>query len=62
MQAAYRKGREITDHILVFQEIFYLYRHKKSLGVANGKHPLYLCLIVLAKAFDTIPRDKLIKL
>ena len=61
MQAAYRKGRATVDHILVVQEIFYIYRYKKGLGEAKDKHPLYLCLMDLAKAFDTVPRDRLFR-
>ena len=61
MQAAYRKRRSTVDHLLVIQEIFYVYRYKKSLGVTTDKQPLYLCLMDLAKAFDTVPRDVLFK-
>lgn len=59
MQAAYRKRRSTVDHLLVIQEIFHVYRYKKSLGVATDKQPLYLCLMDLAKAFDTVLRDVL---
>ena len=59
MQAAYRKGRATVDNILVVQELFYLYRHKKSSGVAKNKCPLYLGLMDLSKAFDTVPRKRL---
>ena len=58
-QSAYRKGRSTTDNILVVQEIFYTYRYKKGLGHATDKEPLYMGLIDLAKAFDTVPRNKL---
>ena len=58
-QAAYRKGRATVDHILVVQELFYLYRYKKFPGGAKNKRPLYLCLMDLAKAFDTVPRKRL---
>ena len=61
MQSAYRKGRATVDHLLVVQELFYIYRYKKSSGVSKEKCPLYLCLMDLAKAFDTVPRDKLFK-
>ena len=43
------------------QELFYIYRYKKSFGFSQGKCPLYLCLMDLTKAFDTVPRDKLFK-
>ena len=59
MQAAYRKSRSTVDHILVVQELFYIYRYKKSQGLSKNKCPLYLCLMDLAKAFDTVPRDQL---
>ena len=61
MQAAYRKRRATVDHLLVIQELFYLYRYKKSQGVAKAKCPLYLGLMDLAKAFDTVPRDLLFR-
>ena len=56
--AAYRKGRATVDHILVVQELFYLYRYKKCSGGAKNKCPLYLCLMDLAKAFDTFPPNR----
>ena len=44
-QAAYRKGRSTSDHLLVVQEIFYYYRYsKKGPRGAIGKQPLYLFL------------------
>ena len=61
MQAAYRKSRATSDHILVVQELFFHYRYKRSLGEAKNKCPLYLCLMDLAKAFDTVPREMLFK-
>ena len=61
-QAAYRKGRSTRDHILVIQEIFYYYRYKKgSQGIREEKKPLYLGLMDLVKAFDTVPRKRLFK-
>ena len=60
-QAAYRKGRSTVDHILVLQEIFFSHRYKKGQGKAKDKKPLYLGLIDLAKAFDSVPRNKLFK-
>ena len=56
VQAAYRKSRATSDHLLVVQELFFHYRYKRSLGQAKAKCPLYLCLMDLAKAFDTVPR------
>ena len=61
MQAAYRKRRATSDHILVVQELFFHYRYKRSLGEAKAKCPIYLCLMDLAKAFDTVPREMLFK-
>ena len=60
-QSAYRKGRSTIDNILVVQEIFYTYRYKKGLGQVTDKRPLYMWLIDLAKAFDTVHRSKLFK-
>ena len=60
-QAAYRKGRSTIDHILVLQETFFSHRYKKGQGKAKDKKPLYLGLIDLAKAFDSVPRNKLFK-
>ena len=60
-QAAYRKGRSTLDHILVIQEIFFSHRYKNGEGQAKDKRPLYLGLIDLAKAFDSVPRRKLFK-
>ena len=60
-QSAYRKRRSTIDNILVVQEIFYTYRYKKGLGQATDKKPLYMGLIDLAKAFDSVPRHKLFK-
>ena len=60
-QSAYRKGRSTVDNILVVQEIFYTSRYKKGQGQPNDKRPLYMGLIDLAKAFDTVPREKLFK-
>ena len=60
-QSAYRKGRSTIDNILVVQEIFYTYRYKKGLGQVTDKKPLYMGLIDLTKAFDSVPRNKLFK-
>ena len=61
-QAAYRKGRCTGDQILVIQEIFYYYRYKKGTqGATEEKRPLYLGLMDLIKAFDTVPRLRLFK-
>ena len=59
-QAAYRKGRSTTDHLLVLQEIFFYYRYTKT-GPrgAKGKQPLYLAFMDLRKAFDSVPRKYL---
>ena len=59
-QAAYRKGRSTSDHLLVVQEIFYYYRYtKKGPRGAKGKQPLYLAFMDLKKAFDSVPRKYL---
>ena len=60
-QSAYRKGRSTVDNILVVQEIFYAHRYKKGQGQEKDKKPLYMGLVDLTKAFDTVPRTKLFK-
>ena len=59
VQAAYRKARSTNDHILVIQELFYAYRFKTNQRNSYNKRPLYLCLMDLEKAFDTVPRNRL---
>ena len=60
VQAAYRKGRNTSDHILVLQEMFLHYRFKKNGPRGRkGKQTLYLCFMDLKKAFDTVPRHLL---
>ena len=60
VQAAYRKGRSTLDHILAIQEIFYYYRYKMDgTGGSKGKKPIFLGIMDLVKAFDTVPRAKL---
>ena len=59
VQSAYRKRRSTADNILVVQEIFYTYRYKKGQGQPKDKRALYMGLIDLAKAFNTVPRAKL---
>ena len=59
-QAAYRKGRSTSDHLVVIQELFYHYRYtKKGPRGGAGRQPLYLAFLDLKKAFDTVPRHLL---
>ena len=45
---------------MVIQEIFYHYRYNKGVqGVPEDKRALYLGLMDLVKAFDTVPRRRL---
>ena len=61
-QAAFRKGRSTVDHIMIIQEIFYLYRYKKGdKGKISERQPIYYAFMDLVKAFDMVPRSKLFK-
>ena len=59
-QAAYRRGRSTTDHILTLHEIFLEYRYNK-IGARGGKTKkrLFFTFLDLKKAFDTVPRNLL---
>ena len=60
MQAAYRKRRTTVDNILILQEVLYYYRYKKGMQrETKNKLPLYLALMDLTKAFDTVPHQRL---
>ena len=52
-QIGFRKGHSTLDNILIFREINKVYNNMKS--------PLYLCFIDLSKAFDSIPKHKLVE-
>ena len=61
-QAAYRKNRSTSDHLLVIQELFFYYRYTK-IGPrgAIGKQPLYLAFMDIKKAFDSVPRERMFR-
>ena len=61
-QAAYRKNRSTSDHLLVLQELFYYYRYTKN-GPRGGKgrQPLYLAFMDIKKAFDSVPRKRMFR-
>ena len=50
------------DNIMILQEVFYNYRYKKGTQrKIKEKTALYFGFMDLAKAFDTVPRNKLYK-
>ena len=61
VQAAYRPRKSTADHIFVLQELFFDYRFNKF-GKRGGsiKKPLYLCFTDLSKAFDKVPRNRML--
>ena len=58
MQAAYRRGKSTSDHILTLHELFLEYRFNK-VGPRGGiyKRYLFFCFLDFKKAFDTVPRS-----
>ena len=61
-QAAYRKNRSTSDHLMVLQELFLYYRYVKT-GPrgGKGKQPLYLAFMDIRKAFDSVPRKRMFR-
>ena len=60
-QAAYRKDLSTSDQLFVLQELILAYRFDKRGPRGGIKVPLYICFLDLRKAFDTVPRELLLK-
>jgi len=60
-QAAYRKNLSTSDQLFVLQEIILIYRYDKRGSRGGIKVSLYLCFLDLKKAFDTVPRELLLR-
>ena len=51
-QTGFKKGSSALDNVLIIKEIMQIYK--------NIKQPLFLCFVDLSKAFDSIPKKRLI--